>query len=182
MTNDSGFAETCRHNVELKARRASLDDARQTARRLADDRVEPEHQTDSYFRCQRGRLKLREIQGGRAELIWYDRADQTEPKACRYALVPVEDATAVKRALAAALGVRHVVVKDREIFLRHNVRIHLDRVEGLGEFIEFEAVLEPEQSPEEGQAQVDELRREFGIAPEDLITGSYVDLANGHAK
>lgn len=169
-------------NVELKARLASLERARAVAADLATDRLPDQHQVDTYFACRHGRLKLREIAGARTELIWYDRPDQTEPKPCRYLRLAVPDAAALKQALSAALGVRTVVDKDREIYLHHNVRIHLDRVRGLGTFLEFEAVLQPGDEVARGRQQVDWLREQFGISPGDLLTGSYADLADGRGE
>lgn len=177
MTSDPDIPTAPSSNIELKARLASLDDARETAQRLATERLPDQHQVDTYFRCNQGRLKLREINGERAELIWYDRPDQTEPKASRYCLVPVEDPAAVKQSLVAALGVRQVVDKHREIHLYHNVRIHLDRVADLGDFLEFEAVLGPDVNADKGHSQVRHLREQFGIADDDLKTGSYADIA-----
>jgi predicted adenylyl cyclase CyaB len=165
-------------NVELKARLASLETAREIAGRLATGRLETEHQVDTYFRCQKGRLKLREISGRRAELIWYSRPDQQTPKTCDYVIVPVEDAASVKRALTATLGVRAVVDKHREIYLYHNVRIHLDRIAALGSFLEFEAVLGPDVDVQRGRDQLGWLRQQFGIRDDDLLTGSYADLGD----
>jgi len=167
-----------RNNIELKARLPSLDKAREIASRLATDRLEDQHQIDTYFHCKQGRLKLREINRERAELIWYERPDQSEPKASNYCLVPMDDPAAAKQSLVAALGVRQVVEKHREIYLYDNVRIHLDRVVNLGEFLEFEAVLGPDVGAEEGNAQVKYLREQFGIASSDLLTGSYADFAD----
>ena len=56
--------------------------------------------------------------------------------------MPIAEPALLKAALTAALGVRRVVDKRREIFLADNVRIHLDDVAGLGTFLEFEAVLD----------------------------------------
>ena len=165
-----------RQNIELKARLASLDDARAVAQRLATERLGDEHQVDAYFFCRSGRLKLREIAGQRNELIWYERPDQHEAKACRYLVVRVDDASGLKQALTGAWGIRCIVEKYREIYLYHNVRIHLDRVVDLGEFLEFEAVLGPDADAETGHAQVAFLRGQFHIAGYDLMTGSYADL------
>ena len=60
--------------------------------------------------------------------------------------------------------------------LHHNVRIHLDTVTDLGTFLEFEAVLGPAVSEEEGRRQVERLRQQFGLATSMLVTGSYADL------
>jgi len=177
MKDELDMPTAPRSNIELKARVASLEEAREIAQRLATERLADQHQVDTYFHCKQGRLKLREINGERAELIWYDRPDQTEPKASHYCLLPVEDPAAVKQSLIAAFGARHVVDKHREIHLYHNVRIHLDRVADLGDFLEFEAVLGPDVSADEGNSQVQFLREQFSIAEEDLQTGSYADIA-----
>jgi predicted adenylyl cyclase CyaB len=84
--------------------------------------------------------------------------------------------------LTDALGVLTVVDKRRTVFLYQNVRIHLDRVEGLGMFLEFEAVM-PEGTPdEEGELLVRELMAEFSIREEDLIQVSYSDLLEGAGR
>ena len=74
------------------------------------------------------------------------------------------------------LGVAAVVRKQREVLLLGNVRIHLDRVEGLGEFIEFEAVLAEGAAGDSERAKVQELMARFGIAQSDLEGQAYVDL------
>src|SRR5689334_1468557 len=102
-------------NIELKARLPSLSAARQTAVRLATQHVGHQRQIDTYFHAPQGRLKLREIEGSTAQLVWYERPDQTGPKTSHYYLVPVADPVGLKQALTAAMGVRAVVDKNREI-------------------------------------------------------------------
>jgi predicted adenylyl cyclase CyaB len=133
-------------------------------------------QTDTYFRVPNGRLKLRRIQGLADELIWYERPDQSEARICRYVRVPVPGADLLQTALAAALGVRGEVCKRREIFLWHNVRIHLDDVTGLGFFLEFEAVLSPQDTEAAAHQHLKDLRRELAIGDSDTCDGSYADL------
>jgi adenylate cyclase, class 2 len=75
------------------------------------------------------------------------------------------------------LGIVAVVNKTRRLFVLGNVRIHLDRVEGLGSFIEFEAVAPPGESDlVRSEARLSDLRRSFGILDTDLIGESYCDL------
>ncbi|HUY91482.1 MAG TPA: class IV adenylate cyclase [Pirellulales bacterium] len=165
-----------RRNIELKARIASVDAARPIAARLATATLGVERQTDAYFAGARGRLKLRERQGLPAQLVWYARADGEQAKPSDYLLVDVTDAAALKQALAAAYGVLVVVDKQREIYLHENVRIHLDRVEGLGDFLEFEAVLAPDEEDAAGYVKLAALSREFAIEPPHLVASSYSDL------
>jgi predicted adenylyl cyclase CyaB len=169
-----------RSNIELKARVADLDQLREIARRLATEFPASQYQVDTYFQCRRGRLKLREINDQRAELIWYERADQKQPKASHYGLLPVDDAPALKQALAATVGIRVIVEKQREIYLYHNVRIHLDRVVDLGTYLEFESVLGADVDAETGMKQIHHLIGEFGITEADLCTGSYAEMLEGH--
>ncbi|MCH8047564.1 MAG: class IV adenylate cyclase [Planctomycetes bacterium] len=172
----SAASAPLRRNIELKARLCSLEQARIVAERLATERIGSFSQTDTYFLCATGRLKLREMDGRGAELIAYSRPDQPGPKASDYHLVQIAQPQALKRALSAALGVRAVVRKRREVFLHHNVRIHLDQVERLGSFLEFEAVLDVADSDASGQHQVEKLLQAFSIVASDLIDKSYVDL------
>ncbi len=61
-------------------------------------------------------------------------------------------------------------------FLVDNVRIHLDDVESLGAFLEFEAVLGEDVDDARGHAQVASLAERFGIRRGDLVADSYGDL------
>ncbi len=135
-----------------------------------------EAQGDTYFHVPHGRLKLREINGQSATLIAYDRPDQPGSRLCFYHLVPVTDAAGLKAALAAALGVRGVVRKRRTIYLWHNVRIHLDEVEDLGTFVEFEAVLGPREDETTAEVRLEELGKALEIDASAYLAPSYADL------
>ncbi len=162
-------------NLEIKAhdpdRRRTLD----AALALGEDRGVLV-QRDTYFQCVKGRLKLREIDGAPAELIAYDRADLAGPKVSTYTVAPVLDPHALGRALAQALGVRAVVAKRRRLVLWRNVRIHLDDVEGLGAFVELEAVAATAGGLEAEREKVDELRARLGIDDDRLL------VATGYAE
>jgi homotetrameric cytidine deaminase len=153
-------------NLEIKARDA--DPSRSLERALAlgaEDRGEIE-QRDTYFARATGRLKLREQTPGDAELIQYRRPDESGPRVSQYRIVPAPEG--LKEALEATLGVLVVVEKRRRLLLADHVRIHLDRVEGLGDFIELEAV------GDEDSAAIDSLRVKLEIG--EPIAGSYSDL------
>jgi predicted adenylyl cyclase CyaB len=165
-----------RRNLELKARCADVAAARAAATRLGAREAGVLVQTDTYFRVWHGRLKLRVIEGRPAELIWYDRPDQGPARTSRYRLVPVPDPEALTAALAAALGVRGKVHKRRELYLWHNVRIHLDDVAGLGTFVEFEAVLSPTDDEPTAQVRLEQLSRALSIGPAKQLAVSYADI------
>ncbi len=164
-----------RRNIELKARLHSFETALAVARKIAayHGRL---HQVDTYFHCQQGRLKLREQTPGPDQLVWYARESTPDIKASDYQLVETDDPVGLKQALTAAWGVRAIVDKRRELFLFENVRVHLDKVRSLGSFLEFEAVLAPNDSDTSGQELLEQLQNAFSIAPSDLISGSYGEM------
>ena len=163
-------------NIELKARCADLTKARAVAIELGAQSQGVEQQTDTFFVTRCGRLKLRESSLRGAMLIPYFRSDDARPRQSDYAVLPTDDPAQAKRLLGDMLGVAAVVRKQRELLLLGNVRIHLDQVDGLGTFIEFEAVLADDATPESEQAKVRELMREFGIADDDLLSVAYADM------
>jgi homotetrameric cytidine deaminase len=163
-----------RRNVEIKARDA--DPARTLERALAlgayDDGILV--QRDTYFGRARGRLKLREHEGGHAQLIAYERPDSEDARTSAYRLVDVADPQALREALDAALGTRVVVDKRRHLLLYENVRIHLDEVEGLGAFVELEAVADAESDLAREHEVVARLREELALG--EPVAASYSDL------
>src|SRR6266568_3430237 len=100
-----------RRNIELKARCPDLDRARAASRTLGATFDRAMRQVDTYFRVAHGRLKLREIDQNRAELIWYQRPDSIGYRGSDYTIVPAPDPGALKAALAAACGLRGEVRK-----------------------------------------------------------------------
>lgn len=129
-------------------------------------------QRDTYFGARHGRLKLREQDGARAELIAYRRGDALQATKSDYLLVPAPHPAALSQALDRSLGTVVVVSKHRRLFLWENVRIHLDDVEGLGAFIEIEIVEPDERAP----AQMARLRDVLGIEDSALVAAGYSDL------
>jgi homotetrameric cytidine deaminase len=163
-------------NVELKAR--DPDPARTLERALAAGARDHGilHQRDTYFAVRHGRLKLREEEPGGATLIAYERPDTAAERVSDYRLVPVTDPAALRAALEATDGVLAVVAKARRLLLwEDSVRIHLDAVEGLGTFLELEAVASPGSDLAREHDQVARLRDALAIADAALVEGSYAD-------
>jgi adenylate cyclase class 2 len=166
-----------RANLELKARCADLERARERAREVATRWVGVDQQVDTYFVTRAGRLKLRESSLSGAQLIPYFRPDERAAKRSDYQVIAIEDGAGLARMLGAMLGVHRIVRKRREIALFENVRIHLDRVDGLGTFVELEAVWDgAEVGLAEQQRKLAFLRERLGLRDEDVIAGSYETL------
>jgi adenylate cyclase class IV len=167
-------------NIEIKARVPGIDALRPRAQALADGPPRLLEQDDTFFAAPHGRLKLR-TEGSctgavPGELIHYERADATTARASDYVRVPVADAGALREALARGLGVTGRVRKQRWLLRAGQTRIHLDRVEGLGDFIELEVVLREGQSDAEGTAIAQALMQALGLADAPRLAGAYLDL------
>jgi adenylate cyclase, class 2 len=166
-----------RQNIEVKARLPDMEGARAVCRRIDASFQGVLNQIDTYFRARDGgRLKLRQINNERAELITYTRPNIAASRSSHYQIEPVADARITLAALGDTLGVLCIVRKRRELFMWQNVRIHLDQVEGLGTFIEFEGVISGEADEAISRERVSRLVEEFGISPGDQIGVSYSDL------
>jgi predicted adenylyl cyclase CyaB len=172
-----------RANLEIKARCADLDAARARALALGARPVGVDRQLDTYFRTAAGRLKLRESQLSGGQLVPYLRPDIPGPRRADYRVVPVEDPESLKALLSAILHVHRVVEKQREIWLLDNVRIHLDRVAGLGAFLELEAVFDGSPAAEAAERQkLERLMGALGIRDPDLVDGSYEGLIGDRSR
>jgi adenylate cyclase class IV len=163
-------------NIEIKARIASVEAVLPRARQVADGPAELIAQDDTFFTVPQGRLKLREFADGSAELIHYHRPDHGDARASDYVRVPAPDPTALREALARACGVAGRVRKQRWLLLAGATRIHLDRVDGLGDFMELEVVLADGQSDAEGTAAAEALMQALGLAGAERVAGAYLDL------
>jgi len=115
-------------------------------------------------------------------LIAYERPDLSGYKESHYRLIAVPEPAEMLDALAAVLDVSIVVSKTRQLFIFEEVRIHLDRVEGLGDFIEFEGVAADGGDPSVFAALLNDLRRSFGIRDGDLLPVSYADLLRSDSR
>jgi predicted adenylyl cyclase CyaB len=163
-------------NIEIKARCSDPGMIRNTiSERNAIFKGE-DHQIDTYFNCRHGRLKLRE---GNIEhhLIHYHREDEIGPKKSIVTLYQPEPNSSLKQILIDSLGILTVVDKKREIYFIDNIKFHIDRVIGLGSFVEIEAIDSKGSIGEEKlQSQCEEYIKLFQIKANDLIDCSYSDL------
>jgi len=164
-------------NVEIKARIDSVDALLPLARALSDD-DHPQliHQDDTFFSVSHGRLKLRVFGDGSGELIHYHRPDAHGPKRSDYVLSLAPEPESLREALTRACGLLGRVRKARLLLLAGPTRIHLDRVDGLGDFLELEVMLADGQSEPEGRAIAHALMQRLGVTDDQLVRGAYLDL------
>jgi predicted adenylyl cyclase CyaB len=163
-------------NIEIKARIRDFDRLRQRAEQLSDVPLQIIDQEDTFFNTEKGRLKLRVLAPDRAQLIYYTRPDQEGPKRSDYHIFETPDPENLKRVLELAYGIRGVVKKTRYLYLVGQTRVHVDDVEGLGQFMELEVVMQAGQSDAEGQVIAEGLMTSLGVERSDLLEGAYMDL------
>jgi predicted adenylyl cyclase CyaB len=163
-------------NIEIKAHVRAFDEIRCRAEQLSDTPVEVIPQVDTFFNTAQGRLKLRVLSEDKGQLIYYIRPDQDGPKRSDYHLSLTSDPENLRRVLELAYGIRGVVRKTRYLYLVGQTRVHLDDVEGLGQFMELEVVMREGQSDAEGQVIAEGLMAALGVERSDLLEGAYMDL------
>jgi predicted adenylyl cyclase CyaB len=163
-------------NIEIKARTSGKDKIREILKSLGAEFKGVDHQVDTYFRVNKGRLKLRE---GNIEnhLIYYTRADVAGPKKSTVLLNKNTPGSNLKQILLLSLDILATVDKQREIYFIDNVKFHLDEVNGLGNFVEIEAIdVRGACREEELFEQCSYYVRLFGLNEEELVRVSYCDL------
>lgn len=163
-------------NIEIKAKCGDHDKVRSVLNENPADFKGIDHQIDTYFKVNSGRLKLRE---GDIEnfLVFYEREDKDGPKQSDVILLKTDPESSLKEILRKSLGELVVVDKKREIYFIDNVKFHIDTVKKLGTFMEIEAIDEKgDIGVEKLQQQCEKYLNLFGIPKEDLVSVSYSDL------
>jgi adenylate cyclase class IV len=163
-------------NIEIKVRVDNVDALVPLAAALADHAPIEIPQDDTFFRCAAGRLKLRTFADGSGELIFYSRPDQPGPKQSSYSIAPISAPDSLRQVLSQAYGEVGRVIKHRTLFLIGRTRLHLDRVEKLGHFLELEAVLDVDEAPAAGVRELNDLMQKLQVRPVQLIDGAYIDI------
>ncbi|PKE28415.1 adenylate cyclase [Rahnella sp. AA] len=169
-------------NIEIKARVDDFSALYEKVALISDGLPDIIEQDDTFFICPHGRLKLRTLSADRGELIFYQRPDQAGPKTSFYTLSETHDPDSLRETLTLAYGVAGRVIKQRTLFMLGQTRLHLDRVKGLGDYLEFEVVLDENETPEQGIAVAEELLERLGIDRQELVDQAYVDLLNQKGK
>jgi adenylate cyclase class IV len=161
-------------NVEIKAPLDDLDAARVVLAGLGARPAGTIEQVDRYYELDGGRrVKLRTVPGRPAELISYRRPEDTGVRGSDYEVTPVRDGDTCTVPKTHPLV---IVRKRRELHLIDNVRVHLDRVDGLGTFLELEAVIDAGHDEATCRRQVAAITSALGLGESSLIRASYAEL------
>ncbi len=163
-------------NIEIKARASDFNRQKTIAKTLCKHPGEQIWQEDIFFNISKGRLKLRIFDSGSGELIYYIRADSSGPKVSQYEISVINEPESLKNILTSSLGVRGVIKKQRTLYKIGHTRIHFDKVEGLGNFIELEFVMQDNISKNEALQTVENLMKKLEIQDNQLINTAYIDM------
>jgi predicted adenylyl cyclase CyaB len=163
-------------NLELKAAAGDLSRLRRVLRAVgARHEPRPLDQADWYFAVPHGRLKLRQRKGEpTAELIFYVRPDATRARTSEYQKMPIADAAGMLRLLRTMFTPGVCVRKRRDLWFYGETRVHLDRVKGLGSFVEIEVPFS--RNATAARRVMGTLTVRLGIEPHDVLASSYADL------
>ena len=163
-------------NIEIKARIESVERLKPLAASLSDGVPVETLQDDTFLLCAAGRLKLRAFADGSGVLIFYQRSDDKGPKQSFFTTAPTDAPDALRETLSLAYGQSGRVKKHRTLFTVGRTRIHLDRVEGLGDYLELEVLLEDGEAAELGEQEAYATMEKLGVQPSQLVDRAYVDL------
>jgi adenylate cyclase, class 2 len=169
-----------RVNFEFKARMRDERRVRRALKQLRARYVGLDHQVDTYFHAPAGRLKVRE---GKIEnaLIFYRRSNSARPRRSSVDLMLLPRRSALRAILSRVLTPRVVVDKKREIYFVGNVKIHLDRVRGLGKFLEVEAITRTGRL-DRARGQALRFQKLFGVSRQDIVAKSYSDMVKPKSR
>lgn len=138
-------------------------------------------QVDTYYNCKLGRLKMREINDKKAELIFYSRPNKKGAKVSSYEILEVPENLKRKteETFKKAFGEKVVVKKERNLWIYKNTRIHLDKVYKLGDFLELETVVK--KNMEKSKKEYNEIFSFLNLDKYKKYRKSYSDMLIGKA-
>ena len=177
---DRDSATAASRNIEIKSYAYDIECLRETLEAMSDTAVEVFKQEDVFFSVATGRLKLRILGDGRGELIHYDRPDIGGPRVSHYLIAPPSAPETLMTILSRVLKTVGTVRKRRSLYRVGQTRIHLDQVEKLGDFVELEVVLRPNQTEEDGVTIAEACLSRLEISREHLVREAYIDLLQNH--
>jgi predicted adenylyl cyclase CyaB len=163
-------------NLEIKSKYPAHKFAEAAAKKLGAKYKGILSQTDTYFNAVTGRLKMRVINNKTYELIHYHRANTKRERFCSYERLVLNNGRSILEILKNSLGIKCVIVKKRILYIYKNIRIHLDTVNYLGKFLEFEVVCKTTEDIKNSRAEMKYLTEIFRLNNRDIVPYSYSDL------
>jgi len=163
-------------NFEIKVKLQDPNKIRALVRLLCKGKKvfkEKQIQEDIYYRVQKGRLKLRIINGNTGNLIYYFRNNENSKRVSNYTISETNTPKELNSILSSLYGVLIKAKKTREITRMDNTRIHIDKVIGLGNYLEIEVIFD---SIKKAKITMDGMIKLLDLKEEKFIKVSYLDL------
>lgn len=159
--------------VELRARYEDIAAVRKRLLEMGARSLDVFCQVDTYFNVPSGEMGLCVINGGRGLLV-YRPQGQTH-SAGEVFLTEVGNPGELAALLKAALGIKCIVHRIREAYSWGDVNIYLDKISGLGGFVELQVKVSEGEEEEKALALLEVLRK-LGISEARLIHEPYSEL------
>lgn len=166
-----------RQTIGLKARIDNRDALVTRVEELSDSGRVEITQSDTFFECPQGTLKLRTRDEQEGRLMAHTPSVASGPGLSAYASTPTAEAATLRETLSLAYGVLGRVRIDRMLYVSDETRIHLDRIDDVGDFIELEITLNESQSADLALRDAHELMHRLGVGDSSLVSGTYLDLS-----
>lgn len=160
-------------NYEIKCKLANYKKIKELAGSLKKLSYSVEKQVDIYYKVKSGRLKLRIINDKEANLIYYNRAERSNKRISQYIISKTNDFKELDGILRNEFKILISVTKIREIYFNKTIRIHLDRVKKLGNFLEIEIIY---VNLTKAKKEMKELIHFLKLNENTFIKNSYSDL------
>uniref|UniRef100_A0A1I7XUI8 CYTH domain-containing protein n=1 Tax=Heterorhabditis bacteriophora TaxID=37862 RepID=A0A1I7XUI8_HETBA len=162
--------------IVLKARVDNMEAAENSIFDLTESLGSCFLQEDVYFNVPTGNLKLRIMHPNRCgQLIFNSLSKQSGHKLSESQVTEVEDVYSIRATLGAALGERGAITKKRRVFVMDDVRIYLDDVDQIGQFIDI-AVNLSSSDPEQCYKRATSIRTRLNIREDSIVPTAYLDL------
>ncbi len=158
-------------NLEIKIGIDNIEHKIKLAESVGAQMKEVLHQKDVYYRNDKGLLKLR-IENDDNQLILYNRNEDGSERWSDYKIVYM--GSNAEDFLDTVFEREKVVEKTRILYMYKDTRIHFDKVVGLGDFLELEAVCK--DSEKEAKAQFDFLIEKLNLNVNEQILMSYSQM------
>ncbi|KAK5966069.1 CYTH domain-containing protein [Trichostrongylus colubriformis] len=174
--DEIGAEQSMRQSIVVKARVDDMEQAENAIFDLTESLGTFFVQEDVYFNVPNGNLKLRIMHPNRCgQLIYNSLSEMSNHKLSESQVTEVEDVLSIRATLAAALGERGTITKKRRVFTMDDVRIYLDDVDQIGQFMDIAVTLNSSNT-DACYARVKEIRERLNISEDAIVPDAYLDM------
>lgn len=165
-------------NIEVKAKNNNPSRINEALTKLGLTPAAHLWQEDTFFAVPRGRLKIRCDEAGQCELIYYRRRNEPGLKVSSYFRRSPNDIETSRMQLTTLFGIKNIIKKKRTLFLLGGARVHLDHVDGLGDFVEIEVPMITRSDENRAKHTARRIMKELSITEDELLSTAYEEMTN----